>query len=97
MTKYNQAFNQQVVAFYSECHENLPKTLKHFSLPSPTVHRWIAQFNYSGNNCLVVLKTKRHYTPEFKHHVIQTLFNARLTLEQATLQFGISNSGVISQ
>lgn len=66
MTKYNQIFKQQVVDFYFEYNENLPETLRYFSLAERTVRHWIAKFNYSGTNGLAVLHTKRAYSPKFK-------------------------------
>ncbi len=96
MTKYNQAFKQQVVEFYVEHNEDLVKTLEHFLLPHQTVRRWIAQFQYSGSRGLAVLGTKREYSTEFKLNVIQSILDNEFTAEQATLYFGISNSGTIS-
>ena len=97
MTKYNQTFKQQVVDFYVEHHENLPITLHHFDLSSKTVIRWIAQYKYSGINGLAVLHSKRVYSPEFKFQVIKSILDGLFSAEEATLHFGISNSGVISQ
>lgn len=97
MTKYPQIFKQQVVDFYVEHHENLPITRHHFDLSSKTVRRWIAQYKYSGINGLAVLHCKRAYSPEFKFQVIKSILDGLFSAEEATLHFGISNSGVISQ
>ncbi|PJG84419.1 hypothetical protein CVP05_11250 [Conservatibacter flavescens] len=97
MTKYTQAFKQQVIDFYLENHHNQSLTRKHFQLPSQTLSRWIAQYQYSGSNGLAVLRTKQKYPAEFKYQVIQAVINGIYSAEQATLQFGLSNSGIISQ
>lgn len=97
MTKYNQNFKHQTVEFYFQHHENLSLTCRTFAVPKRTLRRWLAQYQHSGINGLAVLHTKRTYTPDFKYQIIQTIQNRELTLDQACLQFGIANSGVISQ
>lgn len=90
-------FKQQVVDFYFTHHENLPQTLHRFGLVRQTVRRWIAQFRYAGSNGLAVLHTKRIYTPKFKWQVVQAVRNGEFSAEEASLRFGIANSGIISQ
>lgn len=97
MTKYNQQFKQQVVDFYFTHHENLPQTLRRFGLVRQTVRRWIARFRYAGSSGLAVLHTKRIYTPKFKWQVVQAVRNGEFSAEEASLRFGIANSGIISQ
>ncbi len=97
MTKYNQTFKQQVVNFYFEHHENLSLTLRYFNLSGKTVRRWIAQYKHSGAHGLAILHSKRVYTPEFKLKVVKSILTGTFSPEDATLHFGISNSGTISQ
>ncbi|OBX00694.1 hypothetical protein QV05_07175, partial [Gallibacterium genomosp. 1] len=97
MTKYNQTFKQQVVDFYFQHEESLSLTCRTFTVSKRTLRRWIAQYQHSGIKGLVVLHTKRTYTPEFKYHVIQTIQNRDMTVEQAYLYFGIANPSTIHQ
>ena len=97
MTKYNLSFKQQVIDFYLTHHQNLALTLRQFGLKSKTLRRWIAQFHYSGSKGLVVLRTKRTYSPAFKLQVVQAVLSGEFTLLEASLHFAIPNEGCISQ
>lgn len=97
MTKYTQAFKQQAIDFYVKHHESLSFTCRTFHIPKRTLRRWIAQFRHSGSNGLAILHTKRTYSPDFKYQVIQTIQRDKLSLESASLHFGIANSSAISQ
>ncbi|WP_156536737.1 IS3 family transposase [Gallibacterium salpingitidis] len=97
MTKYTQTFKQHVIDFYVKHHECLSFTCRTFNIPKRTLRRWIAQFRHSGSNGLAVLHTKRTYSPDFKYQVIQTIQRDKLSLESASLHFGIANSSAISQ
>uniref|UniRef100_UPI003B0251E4 helix-turn-helix domain-containing protein n=1 Tax=Actinobacillus pleuropneumoniae TaxID=715 RepID=UPI003B0251E4 len=97
MTKYNQQFKQQVIEFYLQNDKNRLFTQRHFQLSKKTLTRWIAQFNHNGINGLAVIGKKQKYSPEFKLTVIQAVKKGQFSAENASLHFGIANSGSISQ
>ncbi|WP_143538984.1 IS3 family transposase [Rodentibacter ratti] len=97
MTKYNQSFKQEVIAFFLQNGKNCSLTRQQFQLKTSTLRRWISQYNYNGINSLAVLGKKQKYSPEFKLTVIQAVKKGQFSAESACLHFGIANSGVISQ
>jgi len=97
MTKYTQAFKQQVVDFYFTNHESLYITLKHFNLPNTTVRQWIMQFKHSGCRGLAAQHSKQKYPPEFKFNVVQSVLLGQFSGRGAALYFGLSSSKMISQ
>ncbi|HHT7864545.1 hypothetical protein PMCNE_06040 [Pasteurella multocida] len=97
MTKYNQSFKQEVIAFFLQNGKNCSLTRQQFQLKASTLRRWISQYNYNGINSLAVLGKKQKYSPEFKLTVIQAVKKGQFSAESACLHFGIANSGVISQ
>ena len=97
MTKYSQSFKQQVIEFYLQHDKNRSLTRRHFQLARTTLERWINQYNHNGINGLAVLSKKRIYSPEFKLSVVQAVKSGQFSAEYATLYFGFSNSGIISQ
>ncbi|WP_144435024.1 IS3 family transposase [Actinobacillus pleuropneumoniae] len=97
MTKYNQQFKQQVIEFYLQNDKNYSFTQRYFQLSKKTLTRWIAQFNHNGINGLAVIGKKQKYSPEFKLTVIQAVKKGQFSAENASLHFGIANSGSISQ
>lgn len=97
MTKYNQQFKQEVIEFYLQHQENRALTRQHFGLGKSTLSLWIAQYQHSGKAGLAVLRTKRHYSPEFKLKVIQTLMEGKMSRNQVCFEFGIASAGVITQ
>lgn len=97
MTKYNQSFKQEVIAFFLQNGKNCSLTRQQFQLKASTLRRWISQYNYNRINSLAVLGKKQKYSPEFKLTVIQAVKKGQFSAESACLHFGIANSGVISQ
>ena len=97
MTKYNQSFKQEVIAFFLQNGKNCSLTRQQFQLKASTLRRWISQYNYNGINSLAVLGKKQKYSPEFKLTVIQAVKKGQFSAESACLHCGIANSGVISQ
>ncbi|MDH2998520.1 hypothetical protein A1D22_10975 [Pasteurellaceae bacterium LFhippo2] len=83
--------------FYFEHHENLPITLRHFDLPSVTVRRWIIQYKHFGSSGLAIRHSKKTYSIDFKLNVIQSITTGQFCAEDATIHFGLSNSGIVSQ
>ncbi|WP_226691812.1 MULTISPECIES: IS3 family transposase [Rodentibacter] len=97
MTKYNQTFKQQAIDFYLKNHLDVSLTKKQFQLSDTTLRRWITQYQHSGNAGLALLPGKRIYSAEFKYQVILAVQKGDFSARQATIHFGISNSGLISQ
>ncbi len=75
MTKYNQSFKQEVIAFFSKTGKIAHSLASNFSL-KPPLRRWISQYNYNGINSLAVLGKRQKYSPEFKLTVIQAVKGA---------------------
>ena len=97
MTKYNQAFKQQVIEFYLQNDKNRSLTRQYFQLNKTTLAQWISQYNYFGINGLAVCNRKQNYSLEFKLNVIQAVKTGQFSTRQAALYFGIPNHGIISQ
>lgn len=97
MTKYNQSFKQQVIAFYLQNGKNRALTRQYFQLKKATLAQWISQYNHFGINGLAVFHRKQNYSVAFKLAVIQAVKTGRCSIRQASLSFGIPNHGIISQ
>ena len=97
MTKYNQSFKQQVIAFYLKNGKNRTLTRQFFQLKKITLERWISQYNYFAINGLAVCRTKQNYSLAFKLEVVQAVKTGQFSIRQAALYFGIPNHGIISQ
>ena len=85
MTKYNQSFKQEVIAFFLQNGKNCSLTRQQFQLKASTLRRWISQYNYNGINSLAVLGKKQKYSPEFKLTVIQAVKKGQFSAESACL------------
>lgn len=97
MTKYNQAFKQQVVEHYFAGYAGYRNTGKHFALDFATVRKWVAAFQRQGIDGLAMQRHKTKYSAEFKQQVVIKIHREGLSLREAMAEFGVRDSGTISQ
>jgi len=97
MTKYNQAFKQQVVEHYLAGYDGYGNTGKHFALDCSLVRKWVAVFQRQGIDGLAVQTHKTKYSAEFKQQVVVKIHHEGLSLREAMAEFGVRDSGTISQ
>ena len=66
--KYDLAFKQAVIAYYSQGHSST-STAKHFALDDKDVLKWVRQFETGGVDAIKPKQSKTIYTAEFKYNV----------------------------
>ena len=93
--KYDLTFKKAVIAYFTKGHSYLA-TANHFSIDKSDVKKWVDQFNYGGADAITPKQGKSKFTAEFKHLVITTMLEEKLSLNQTALRFGISSPSLIS-
>lgn len=93
--KYDLAFKQAVIAYYSQGHSST-STAKHFALDDKDVLKWVRQFETGGVDAIKPKQSKTIYTAEFKYNVLTIMINEKLSLSDTALRFGISSPSLIS-
>ena len=85
MTKYNQAFKQQVVEHYFAGYAGYRNTGKHFALDFATVRKWVAAFQRQGIDGLAMQRHKTKYSAEFKQQVVIKIHREGLSFQMEYL------------
>jgi transposase-like protein len=93
--KYDLTFKEAVIAYYAQGHSCIA-TAKHFSINKSDVQKWVHQFNNGGIDAIAPRLGKSKFTAEFKHQVIMTMLDEKLSLSETAIRFEISSPSLIS-
>ncbi len=95
MAKYDEQFKISIVREYLDTQLGHKALAKKHALAPAMVRRWIKWFEVYGEDAFQ--KKFSHYSSEFKHSVLQYMWDNELSYGQIAVHFDIRHPGAVSQ
>jgi transposase len=93
--KYNSDFKKSVVSKIVKGSTSIKGISRELSIPISTVKEWMSSYRTHGLD--VFESEKRHYTPDFKLHVIGEMESKQLSLSQTCILFKIPRRSTLKK
>lgn len=87
MAKYSQEFKLKVVRYYFDTKSSNRKTGTYFNIHESLVRKWVAQFQYHGEESLKPSNTTHKKSYTFKKQVVDSVLVDGLSAREAMVKF----------